>query len=160
MAETKDLHGQQWTSTDDRKAAADIAERRALDEKKRQVTFRQWWQTARPTKLTVLWSFLAGAVLVIVIGFAWGGWVTGGTAQKMADTAAQKAVVAHLAPICVAQFNQDPARDEKLKELQAVSSSQRAKYVTGQSWATMPGETEPDSQVASECAKLLMQITP
>ena len=86
--------------------------------------------------------------------------MTGGTTQKVADTTAQKAVVARLAQICVAQFNQDPARDEKLKELQAVSSSQRAKYVTGQLWATMPGEAEPVSQVAAECAKLLMEITP
>lgn len=160
MEERKQPHGEPWMSAEDRKVASGIAERRALDEQKRQVTFRQWWQTARPTKATVLWAFLAGAVLAIVVGFAWMGWVTGGKAQQMADSAAQNAVVARLASICVAQFNQDPAKEEKLKELQAASSSERTKYVTEQLWATIPGEAEPNSKVASECTKLLMQITP
>jgi hypothetical protein len=42
--------------------------------------------------------------------------------------------------------------------LQGASTYERAVFITDQMWATMPGETEPSSQVAAECAKLLMQI--
>jgi len=94
----------------------------------------------------------------MIIGFAWGGWVTGGTAQKMAEEMAEDAVVNRLAPICVVQFNQDPGKDQKLKELKETGSWKRGDYVKEQGWATMPGEEKPDSKVADECAKRLMQI--
>ena len=32
-----------------------------------------------------LWGALGGAIVLAIIGFAWGGWVTGGTAQEMAE---------------------------------------------------------------------------
>jgi len=94
----------------------------------------------------------------MIIGFAWGGWVTGGTAQKMAEKMAEDAVVKRLAPICVVQFKQAPGKDQKLKELEKTDSWQRSEYVEKQGWATMPGEEKPDSSVASECTRLLMLI--
>ena len=128
-------------------------------EQKKKVSFGQWWGEARPTKTVVFWSWVASVVLTMIIGFAWGGWVTGGTAQKMAEVMAEDAVVKRLAPICVIQFNQDPQKDQKLKELKETSSWQRGDYVTKQGWATMPGEEKPDSKVADECARLLMLIS-
>jgi hypothetical protein len=68
----------------------------------------------------------------MIIGFAWGGWVTGGTAQKMAEVMVENAVVQRLAPICVVQFNQDPGKDQKPKELQEAQSYQRDDYVKDQ----------------------------
>jgi hypothetical protein len=100
-----------------------------------------------------------GAVaLTLLVGFNWGGWVTGGSAQKTADLAAKDAVVQRLAPMCVAQFNMDPAKDLKLAELKATSTWSRGTSVEKSGWATMPGEQKPDSSVASACAKLLMEI--
>jgi hypothetical protein len=128
------------------------------EQKKKKVSFGDWWEEARPTKTVVFWSWIASIILTMIIGFAWGGWVTGGTAQKMAETMAGNAVVQRLAPICVVQFNQDPLKDQKLIELQETRAYQRDDYVKDQGWATMPGEEEPDSKVADECAKLLMLI--
>lgn len=125
----------------------------------KQQSSRQRWNETRPTKTLFFWSLVATVVLTMIIGFNWGGWTTDANAQKLAATAAKTAVTQRLAPICVAQFNQDPAKDEKLKELQGASSYERAEFITDQLWATMPGETEPGSQVAAECAKLLMQIS-
>jgi hypothetical protein len=71
---------------------------------------------------------------------------------------ADDAVVKRLAPICVIQFKQAPGKDQKLKELEATGSWQRSEYVEKQGWATMPGEEKPDSNVASECVRLLMLI--
>jgi len=127
-------------------------------EQKKKVSFRKWWQEARPTKTVVFWSWIASVILTMIIGFTWGGWVTGRTARTMAEDMAEDAVIERLAPICVAQFNQDPEKDQKLAELRETSSYQRRAYVQDQGWATMPGEEEPDREVVDECVRLLMLI--
>ena len=118
---------------------------------------RQRWNGVQASKMSIFWLLAAAVVLTMIIGFVWGGWVTGGSAQTTANTAAQDAVVMRLAPICVAQFNQDPQRDTKLAELAEMSSFARRTYVSEQGWATMPGEEAPDRNVASACATLLME---
>ena len=112
---------------------------------------------AQPSLKVLIWSCVACIVLTSIIGFTLGGWVTGGTAQNMAEESAEKAVVDRLAAICIVQFKQDPEKDKKLEELKKTDSWERRDYVKKQGWATMPGEKEADSEVAEECAKLLMQ---
>jgi hypothetical protein len=123
----------------------------------KKVSFSEKLREARPTKKIVFGLMVATAVLTMIVGFNYGGWVTGGTAQQRADTGAQDAVALRLAPICVAQFNLDPQQAPKLAELKAITSSwERPDYVKKQGWATMPGEKTPDNDVATACAKLLM----
>ncbi len=112
------------------------------------------WEIIKPALL----GAVGGGIVLAIIGFAWGGWVTGGTAQQMAEESAQKAVVARLAPICVEQFNQDLDKDQKLEKLKETKSWEREDYVEKQGWATMPGEKEADSTVAAKCAELLMVL--
>ena len=112
------------------------------------------WEKIKPG----FWGAIGGAILLAIIGFAWGGWVTGGTAQKMAEELAQKTVVARLAPICVEQYNQDSEKDQKLTELKEEGSWKRGDYVEKQGWATMPGEKEADRKVAKKCAELLVEL--
>jgi hypothetical protein len=100
---------------------------------------------------------VASIILTMIVGFNWGGWVTGGTAQRAATTAANSAVVERLSSICVSQFNLDPAKTEKLTEFSAAKGSQRTSYVRDQGWATMPGEEKADNKVADACAKLIAQ---
>ena len=120
------------------------------------VSLGQKWSGARPTKTVVFWFCVASVVVTMIIGFTWGGWVTGSTAREMAKTMAEDAVARRLASICVVRFEQDPGQDQKLKELKEMSTWQRGDSVKKQGWATMPGEKEPDSKVADECAKLLV----
>jgi hypothetical protein len=122
------------------------------------VGFQDWWGDARPTKTAVFWSWVGSVVLTMIIGFAWGGWVTGGTARSMAQTMADEAVVKRLAPICVLQASRDPGKTQKLQTLKEAGSYQGGDYVEKQGWATMPGEEKPDSSVASECARLLVLL--
>ena len=63
-----------------------------MEQKKNEVSFRERWGEARPTKTIVFWSWIGSIVLTMIIGFAWGGWVTGGTAQKMGEVIAADAV--------------------------------------------------------------------
>jgi hypothetical protein len=92
----------------------------------------------------------------MVLGFGWAGWVTGGTARSTAEAAARDAVVKRLAPICVVQSSRDLGKGQKLDAMKGESAWQRAEYVSKQGWATMPGEQEPDRDVAEACAVLLM----
>ena len=127
-----------------------------MEQNKQKLSFGQRWSDARPTKTLVFWCCVASAVVTMIIGFSWGGWVTGGTARSMAAVTGEDAVVKRLAPICVVRFTQDPSKDQKLKEVKGTDTWQRGDYVKKQGWATMPGEQEADSKVADECVKLLM----
>ena len=69
-------------------------------------------ETAGKLKFGV-WGLIVGAVIAMIIGFAWGGWTTSKTTQEMSE----EAVLASQAAICVAQFMKEPDHKEKLKEL-------------------------------------------
>ncbi len=43
------------------------------------------WKKFKLGFWSVFWGAICGAIVIIVIGFKWGGWVTGGTAQTMAE---------------------------------------------------------------------------
>jgi pimeloyl-ACP methyl ester carboxylesterase len=106
-----------------------------------------------------LWSAIGGAIALAIVGFSWGGWVTGATAQERATKMASAAMIDRLAPLCLAQFNHDPEKDEKLEALQQTNTWQRKDYVEKQGWATITGESEPDSSVAIECANRILKIS-
>jgi hypothetical protein len=125
-----------------------------MEHNQKKQSYRQRWEEARATKKVVFGFAVAAVVLTLIVGFNWGGWVTGGSAQAMA----KEAVVQRLAAVCVAQFDQNLGKDQKLTELKDTSTWQRRAYVEKQGWATMPGEEKPNSKVADECAKRLVLI--
>jgi hypothetical protein len=131
---------------------------RGAPKKEKGKSLGQRWADMQPTKTVLFWSCLITAVVVMIIGFNWGGWMTGGAAQSMSDKSSAEAVVDRLAPICVTKFLQDPAKAAKLEEIKAMNSYSRGDYIVKQGWATMSGEEKPDRKVAVECAKLLMLI--
>ena len=121
--------------------------------------YRHRWNTAKLKKSVVFWIAVAAVLLTLFLGFTRGGWTTGGNATSMAEKSAAGAVTERLTSICVAQSGADPQQAMKLGELQAVtSSSKRITFVKEQGWATMPGETDPDTNVARACTKQLMLI--
>jgi hypothetical protein len=103
-----------------------------------------------------VWGLVFGAVIAMIIGFAWGGWTTAGTTRTMT----QEAVLASQAAICVAQFIKQPDHEAKLKELEEVGSWQRAQIIEQGGWDRMPGQEKADYAVARACAdglELLMK---
>lgn len=143
---------------DNRKSRMNEPEANKEPPKPKKLSRREQWDATPITKTAAFWTALAAIALTLIIGFTWGGWMKGGTAQTLATTAAKAAVTSRLAPICVAQFQQDPDKAQKLVDFKALSSYKRSDYAGEQGWATMPGETEPDRTVAAACATLLMQI--
>src|ERR1700751_5543111 len=113
-------------------------------------------QETRAAVKPALWGAAAGAVALAIVGFGWGGWVTGGTAETLAKNSAATAVVAALAPICVEKFRQAADASANLAEMKkATYVSDQSKFVEKGGWATMPGSTEPNSAVARACAESL-----
>ncbi|UPJ71073.1 MULTISPECIES: hypothetical protein [unclassified Bradyrhizobium] len=116
-------------------------------------------EISRETKAAVrpaLWGAVAGAIALAIMGFSWGGWVTGGTAETLAKNSAATAVVAALTPICVEKFRQAADASANLVEMKkATYAWDQSKFVEKGGWATMPGSAGPNSAVAKACAESL-----
>ena len=95
-----------------------------------------------------VWGLVVGAVIVMIIGFAWGGWTTSSTTK----TKTEEAVLASQAAICVAQFMKQPNYEGKLKEFEKVSNWERAKFIEKGGWDKMPGQEKADYAVSRACA--------
>ena len=104
------------------------------------------------------WGLAIGAIVTMVIGFSWGGWTTGSTANRVAAERATTAVTAALVPVCVERSKLDPGRTKKLVALRALSSSyaQRDAVLEG-GWATF-GTGEANADVADACAVELLKV--
>jgi hypothetical protein len=100
----------------------------------------------------------AGAVVTLVVGFNWGGWVTGGTAKDMVQRSSTTAVVAALSPICVDKFQHSAEgrhEHDRTEEGQLVPAS--VVHREGR-WATLPGSDAANSAVAQACANMLSNL--
>jgi len=102
-----------------------------------------------------LWSGVGGALVTIYVGFNFGGWMTNGAAEAMAKETAATAVAERLGRICVAQYNRDTGKSQKLIEMKDKDTWEQGHYIDKQSWAIMPGDEKPESGVADACAKQL-----
>ena len=111
--------------------------------------------TAGKVKYGVL-GLIGGAIIAMIIGFAWGGWTTARTTQQMGE----EAILAVRAAICVAQFMKDPNHQEHLQAIRKLTSYERASFIEKGGWQKMPGEDTASSTVTRACARgldVLMQ---
>jgi alpha/beta superfamily hydrolase len=103
-----------------------------------------------------LWGAATGALVLSIVGFSWGGWVNGTTAERMAVARGELATVAALTPICVTQFQAGAKAKAHLATLKGTNTWQQADFVKDGGWATMPGsKNEPNREVAAACAEAL-----
>jgi alpha/beta superfamily hydrolase len=100
----------------------------------------------------------AGFIATVVIGFSWGGWTLGSTAKEHAVKSAAAAVVTVLAPICADKFRQAADAPANMTELKKTNSWQQDTYIEKGGWATFPGMTAPDRNVAQACATMLTAL--
>ena len=103
----------------------------------------------------VLQGAAVGAVATIFVGFYWGGWSLGSTAEKMATEQSKLAVVAALAPACAEKFRAQPDAAAKIIALSKVYPWNRGKDFPKE-LVTLPGETGSSSDLADSCHALLM----
>jgi len=116
----------------------------------------QRWNDYQPTKSILLWACVVTAILTVIVGFNWGGWVTGGTSQTMATDAGNAARSSLASDICVEKFKTGPDAAARLVEFKAIADSyKKRQFVEAGGWATMPGQTSPDRLGAESCAVAL-----
>lgn len=102
----------------------------------------------------LLQGAVAGGIATIVVGFYWGGWSLGSTADKMANERSERAVVAALAPVCAANFRGLPDAEAKKAALLKVAPWNRGDEFPKE-FVTLPGESSPNSALVDACYALL-----
>jgi hypothetical protein len=122
-------------------------------------SLEQRWSDLQPTKTMLFWSCAGSVVVALVVGFTWGGWVTGGTARGMAESAGAESRYDLASVICVEKFLAAPDAQAQLAELKAIGSSYRQRqFVEEGGWAVMPNRDEAARQSADLCAKVLANL--
>jgi hypothetical protein len=101
------------------------------------------------------WGVVVGAIGIMIIGFAWWGWVLGSTAERMAKDRADGAVTAVLVPSCVERFMGQADAAAKLAAFQRSATWQQSQVIAQGGWATAAGSTDPNTAVARVCAQQL-----
>ena len=122
-------------------------------------SIQQRWNELQPSKTMLVWACLGSGVVALVVGFTWGGWVTGGTARDMAETAGDESRWELASVICVEKFLAAPDAQAQLTELKALDSSYRQRqFIEAGGWAVMPSTDKAARQAADLCAKVLTNL--
>lgn len=105
-----------------------------------------------------LWGAAGGAAALAILGFSWGGWVTGAKAEAAAAERVNVAVIDVLAPICAERFKQAKDGATHLAALKALDTWSRGEYVQKGGWAATTAATTPERTLAvsNACASLLI----
>jgi hypothetical protein len=111
----------------------------------------------RPTKTVWFWSTAGMMVLTIIVGFTWGGWVTGSAAVDRAKDAAENATAELAANICAFRFLHADDAGTQLAALKKESSYNRSSVIEDGGWVTLAGAKEPIDGAAGLCADQLMK---
>jgi hypothetical protein len=115
------------------------------------------WGDYRPTKTLLFWACAACVVATMIVGFGWGGWVTGGTAAKMAKQSATEARAQLTAAICVDRFVKAPDASAQLASLKSTDAWKRDAFIEKGGWVTLAGMQEPVEGAADLCADKLIE---
>ncbi len=114
----------------------------------------QRWEDYRPSKTLLFWSCVAVSILTIVVGFAWGGWVTTGTAQEMTQQARRNLA----ATFCVQRFLADSDAASEYASFMKVGDWQRGEFIEKGGWAKMPPLDRPLAGIDDLCADKLAEV--
>jgi hypothetical protein len=99
------------------------------------------------------WGAVGGAIALAIIGFTWGGWVTGGTAKNMVSVATTNGQQSILVPLCVAQFM---ATDGAVTKIKATPSYNHDDIV--REFVKTVVDTPVDYSLARACAAAIDEV--
>ena len=133
-------------------------------EQRQNQTLSQRFEQYRASKAVLFWACAGSVVVATIVGFSWGGWVTGGSAQEMAEESAAQARQELAAVVCVDRFMAAPDAGVQLIALQEITSPRaQGKFVEEGGWAIIVPATSPsdfkaradDRKAAGLCAEEL-----
>jgi hypothetical protein len=110
-----------------------------------------------PSKTALFWSCAGCIVATMIVGFTWGGWLTGGTAKEMAADSLEEGRAEVAAAVCVEEFMQGADAGMQLASLKETRSAwQRENVIEEGGWAVVAGQEDDDA--AELCAERLMEM--
>jgi pimeloyl-ACP methyl ester carboxylesterase len=127
----------------------------------RNQTLSQRLQHYQASKAVLFWACAGSVIAATVVGFSWGGWVTGGSAMEMAEESAAQARQELAAVVCVDRFMAAPDAGVQLTALQEITTSRaQGKFVEDGGWAIIVPASGPtdykaradDRKAAGLCA--------
>ena len=113
------------------------------------------------SKTVLFWACAGSVIAATIVGFSWGGWTTGGSAQEMAENSAAQARQELAAVVCVDRFMAAPDVGVQLTALKELERSyQQGKFVADGGWAIIVPASSPtdyttrtdDRKAAGLCA--------
>jgi hypothetical protein len=116
------------------------------------------------SKTVLFWACAGSVIAATIVGFSWGGWTTGGSAQEMAEDSAAQARQELAAVVCVDRFMAAPDAGGQLTALKEITSSRaQGKFVEDGGWAIIVPASGPtdyqartnDRKAAGLCAEEL-----
>jgi hypothetical protein len=121
-------------------------------EQRQNQTLSQRFQQYRASKAVLFWACAGSVIVATIVGFSWGGWVTGGSAAKMAEKSAAQARQELAAVVCVDRFMAAPDAGDKLTALKAITTpSAQGKFVEDGGWAIIvPASSPTDYKARSD----------
>ena len=101
-----------------------------------------------------IWGIVFGAAVVMIVGFAWGGWETADAAEQIAA----QAVLDSQAEICVAQFKSQSNYSTSLADFEKLDDWKKSDFIQKGGWAKMPGQEKAASNVCQSCANRISRL--
>ena len=111
------------------------------------------WDVVTPC----LWTGAGGVVvgmLLLSYGF---GFMSQATAEKLASTTSERAVIAVLAPACADKFRALPDVAARTATLVADKDNYKMREAFPEALITLPGKSYTDSDLAAACAGLILE---
>ena len=98
----------------------------------------QRFRESQVSKTVLFWACAGSVIVTTVVGFSWGGWVTGGSARELAEDSAAQARQEVAAVVCVDRFMAAPDAGNQLSALQEITSPYaQGKFVQDGGWASI-----------------------
>jgi hypothetical protein len=114
-------------------------------------TLSQRFRDYQASKTVLFWACAGSVVAATIVGFSWGGWVTGGSARELAADSAAQARQEMAAVVCVDRFMAAPDVGVQLTALKDITSPYaQGKFVQEGGWATIvPASDAADRQTTA-----------
>ena len=118
-------------------------------------TLSQRFEQYRASKAVLIWACAGSVIVATIVGFSWGGWVTGGSAREMAEDSAAQARQELAAVVCVDRFMAAPDAGVQLTALKEMTTSRaQGKFVEDGGWAIIvPASDPPDYKARADDRK-------
>jgi hypothetical protein len=112
-------------------------------------TLSQRFDDYQASKTVLFWACAGSVIVATIVGFSWGGWVTGGSAREMAEDSAAQARQELAAVVCVDRFMAAPDVGVQLAALKGMERSyQQSKFVEDGGWAIVVPASSPTDYTA------------